>query len=103
MRFANVGTLGAQPGQRDELIAILTRLNPELRNAGCLRYEVGINADEPDNVFIAEIWESAQAHQNSLQLPSVKAAIAEARPLLSGKMSGHQFTVVGSPLESATG
>ena len=103
MRFANVGTLGAQPGHRDELVAILTRLNPELQDAGCLLYEVGINAEEPDTVFVTEIWESAEAHKSSLQLPSVKAAISEARPLLSGQMSGHQFTVVGSPLESSTG
>ncbi|NWN89141.1 MAG: antibiotic biosynthesis monooxygenase [Micrococcaceae bacterium] len=98
MTFANVGTLGAQPGKRDEIVAILTQLNPELMNAGCLLYEVGTNDDAPDTVFIMELWESAEAHQESLQLTSVKDAIAEARPLLSGEMGGHQFTVAGSPL-----
>lgn len=100
MTFANVGTLGTQPGKRDELVAILTRLNPDLRDAGCLLYEVGINPDEPDTVFVAEIWESAEAHQGSLQLESVRAAIAEAMPLLTGQMGGNQFTVVGSPLRA---
>ncbi|MGK0714578.1 putative quinol monooxygenase [Leucobacter sp. W1153] len=98
MTFANVGTLGTLPGKRDEVVAILTRLNLDLSDAGCLLYEVGVTSDEPDTVFVAEIWESAEAHQGSLQLESVRAAITEAMPLLSGQMGGNQFTVVGSPL-----
>lgn len=98
MTFANVGTLGAEPGQRDALAAILARPNPDLAAAGCVLYEVGVDDERPDTVFVAELWESAQAHRASLELPSVRAAIAEAMPLLSGEMGGHRFTVVGSPL-----
>lgn len=98
MTFANVGTLGTQPGKRDEVVAFLTRPSADLANAGCLLYEVGINDDEPDTVFVVELWESADAHQRSLQLESVRAAIAEAMPLLSGEMGGHGFQVAGSPL-----
>jgi|SRR5690625_113422 len=100
MTFANTGELGTQPGQRDAVIAILTRLNPELMQAGCLLYEVGANHDEPDTVFVIELWESADAHQKALELKSVQTAIAEAMPLLSGHMGGNQFTVQGSPLRN---
>ncbi|MBX3094257.1 MAG: antibiotic biosynthesis monooxygenase [Cryobacterium sp.] len=98
MTFANVGTLGVKPGARDQVVAILTRASTELADAGCLLYEVGINDDSPDTVFVVELWESAEAHQASLQLESVRAAIAEAMPLLSGEMGGWRFDVVGSPL-----
>ncbi|MFA5607555.1 MAG: putative quinol monooxygenase [Leucobacter sp.] len=98
MTFANVGTLGVQPGRRDEVVAILTRLNPDLASAGCLLYEVGTSVDEPDTVFVAELWETADAHQASLQLERVRAAIAEAMPMLTGEMGGFRFNVVGSPL-----
>jgi quinol monooxygenase YgiN len=98
MTFANVGTLGAQPGQREQLVKILVRHSPDLAEAGCLLYEVGINDEHPDTVFVTELWTSAEAHQQSLQLDSVRASIEEAMPLLSGEMGGHQFTVVGSPL-----
>ncbi|PZU37593.1 MAG: antibiotic biosynthesis monooxygenase [Microbacterium sp.] len=98
MTFANVGTLGVRPGRRDDVVAILTRPNPQLNEAGCLLYEVGISDDEPDTVFVAELWTSAEAHRASLQLDSVRAAIEEAMPLLSGHIGGHQFTVTGSPL-----
>lgn len=98
MTFANVGTLGAKPGQRDALAAILARPNPDLAAAGCLLYEVGVHDDQPDTVFVAELWESAEAHRASLALPSVRAAITKAMPLLSGEMGSDEFTVTGSPL-----
>lgn len=98
MTFANVGLLGTKPGQRDALVAILPRPKPGMKEAGCLLYEVGINDDLPDTVFVSELWESAEAHQASLELASTRAAIAEAMPLLSGEMGGHRFAVVGSPL-----
>lgn len=100
MTFANVGTVGALPGQRDALVEILTRRSSELEQAGCLLYEVGVSEDSPDTVFVAELWTSAEAHQASLSLESVRAAIQEARPLLSGEMGGLRFDVVGSPLRA---
>ncbi|WP_269937344.1 putative quinol monooxygenase [Arthrobacter sp. HY1533] len=98
MTFANVGTLGTVPGRRDELVAALIQRNELLRTAGCLAYEVGTNPEEPNTVFVVELWESAQAHQSSLALPQVQAAIAAARPLLSGSFGGFRFDVAGSPL-----
>lgn len=98
MTFVNAGSLGAVAGKRDELVSHLIRRNDDLRGAGCLLYDVGINDEDPDNVFVVELWESSAAHQSSLALPGVKAAIAAARPLLSGAFGGFRFDVVGSPL-----
>ncbi len=103
MTFANAGTLGAVPGKRDELVALLTRRNHALSRAGCLAYEVGVNDDAPDTVYVVELWESAAAHRASLELPDVRAAIAAARPLLSGEFGGFRFDVVGSPLRDDGG
>ncbi|SMH48662.1 Quinol monooxygenase YgiN [Rathayibacter oskolensis] len=98
MTFANVGTLGALPGRRDELVALLTSRNDALERIGCLAYEVGVADDAPDTVFVVELWTSADAHRASLELAEVQAAIASARPLLSGEFGGFRFDVVGSPL-----
>ena len=59
---------GALPGKRDELVDHLS------------------------------LWEGAEAHRASLALREVQAAIAAARPLLSGEFGGFRFDVVGSPL-----
>ncbi|WP_194420578.1 putative quinol monooxygenase [Microbacterium abyssi] len=98
MTYVNAGTLGAVPGKRDELVSLLTQRNERLRDLGCTLYEVGIDDDEPNVVFVVELWESAGAHQDSLSQPDVMAAIAEARPLLNGQFGGFRFTVAGSPL-----
>jgi quinol monooxygenase YgiN len=86
------------PGRRDELVALLTARSSVLEEAGCLLYEVGVNNNEADVVFVVELWTSAEAHKASLALPEVRASIDTARPLLSGVFGGFQFDVVGSPL-----
>ena len=98
MTFANAGTLGAAPGKRDELVAQLTKRSDLLRDHGCRLYEVGVSEDDPDTVFVIELWESRAAHTASLDLPEVRASIDSARPLLSGTFGGFRFDVVGSPL-----
>jgi quinol monooxygenase YgiN len=98
MTFANVGSLETKSGQRDAVVAILLRPMAGLKEAGCLLYEVGVNEESPDTVFVSELWDSPEAHRASLQLDSVRSAIAEAMPLLTGTMGGSQFTVLGSPL-----
>lgn len=98
MTFANVGTLGVVAGKRDELVRLLTRRSDALRDVGCLAYEVGVDDEQPDTVFVVELWRDQAAHQASLSLPEVQESIAAARPLLSGDFGGFRFTVVGSPL-----
>ncbi|MFG6403739.1 putative quinol monooxygenase [Microbacterium sp. P04] len=98
MTWVNAGSLGAEPGRRDELVEHLVRRNPALADVGCLMYEVGVNDEEPDTVFVVEVWTDAAAHRASLQQPEVQAAIAAARPLLSGEFGGFRFEAVGSPL-----
>lgn len=99
MVYVNAGTLGTLPGKRDDVVALLTRRNDLLAQLGCHAYDVGVAADAPDTVFVVEQWDSAHAHRASLEHPEVRAAIAAARPLLSGEFGGFQFDIVGTPLE----
>ena len=98
MTFANVATLDAVPGGRDDLVRLLTRRSDVVAGLGCLLYEVGVDDERPDTVFVVELWTSADAHRTSLADPTVRAGIEEARPLLSGTFGGFRFDVVGSPL-----
>jgi quinol monooxygenase YgiN len=98
MTWGNMGTVKALPGRREELIALLVRSKPELRDAGCLVYEVGRNDADPDRVYVLEVWTSAAAHRASLGLGSVRDALQEAMPLLDGEMVSFTFEIAGSPL-----
>lgn len=89
-RFGLIGSFSAVPGKRDELIAIL--LGGSAAMPGCLSYIVAKAIDDPDRIWITEIWESREMHQNSLALPSVQQAIREGRPLIAG--FGERFETV---------
>lgn len=79
--FGMIGKIKAQPGKRAELIAILgggTGAMP-----GCLAYLIAEDARDADAIWITEIWDKAESHAASLQLPAVRAAIARGRPLIA--------------------
>ena len=62
---------------------------------GCLSYVVAKDPDDPDSLWVTEVWESAEAHAASLQLPDVQAAIGRGRPLIAGFESRFETTPVG--------
>ncbi|MCI0390732.1 MAG: antibiotic biosynthesis monooxygenase [Acidobacteria bacterium] len=83
------------PGKRDAVVAILLRDVEELKAVGCDLYIVNLAPNNPDVVWVSEVWTSREAHRASLQLPSVKQAITEARPMLTGEFEQIEVDVVG--------
>jgi quinol monooxygenase YgiN len=76
------GRLGAKPGERDELLAILTTGAQGEPMPGCRLYLVAIDPTDPNGVWVTEVWESEDAHTASLHLDRVKEQISRAIPLL---------------------
>ncbi|HEU4881477.1 MAG TPA: putative quinol monooxygenase [Longimicrobium sp.] len=95
MRFGMYARLVAKPGQRDALTAILLRGVDGLRAHGCHLYLVNHPSDNPDAVWVTEVWESRESHGASLRLPETRQAIAEAMPLLTGEFQSIELDVVG--------
>jgi quinol monooxygenase YgiN len=95
MRYGLTGKLTTRPGQRDAVVAILLRDVQDLKAVGCDLYMVSTSQDRPDAVWVTEVWASKEAHDTSLQLPTVKQAIAEAMPLLTGEFEHVELSVVG--------
>lgn len=89
------GRIDATEGNGDELAAALLAEVELLRDHGCLLYLVSRGADAPDAVYVYEVWTDAAAHQASLELPSVQAAIAKARPIIAGMSERVEFTPQG--------
>ncbi|GGL09168.1 putative quinol monooxygenase [Mangrovihabitans endophyticus] len=95
MAFGYAASMRAQPGKRDDVIKILLSGLDGLRQAGCSVYAVSVEDEDPDMIRIYEVWESAEHHTASLQLPETKAAIATAMPMLTGEFTARHGTVVG--------
>lgn len=88
-----IGKMTAVPGEREALAAILLAGTGGM--PGCLSYVVAADPADADALWITEVWESREAHQASLQLPAVQAAIAEGRPLIAGFSDRHETTPLG--------
>jgi quinol monooxygenase YgiN len=91
-QFGLIGQIIAQPGQRAALAAILTE--GTYRMPGNYLYLVGEDAENPDALWIVELWVDKAAHAASLQLPAVQAAIAKGRALIAGFGSRAEFKPV---------
>lgn len=95
MRYGYFGTMRVKPGHRDEVVATLVSGQEGLKAAGCDLYAVGTSDSDKDLVWVNEIWVSKEAHDGSLQLPEVKAAIAKTMPLLTGEFTSQEIDIVG--------
>lgn len=80
--YGLIGKMRAHPGKRDALVEILLKSTGAM--PGCLSYIAARDPADADAIWITEVWDSEASHKASLSLPSVQAAIAEARPLIAG-------------------
>ncbi len=90
------GKMRAQPGQREALLAHLLRAASQLDDlAGCYLYVISSDPDDPDGIWVNEVWRSQADHQASLQHAAIQALIAEARPLIAEMPVRIETTPVG--------
>ncbi len=95
MSYGLFGGFTAVPGRRDELVGHLLQAAALLgRDPGCLHYVVS-TSDDPDAVWVSEVWTDRAAHDASLDPPDVKALIGQARPLIAGMAEQRHLTVHG--------
>ncbi|AKH41321.1 quinol monooxygenase YgiN [Altererythrobacter atlanticus] len=91
--FGLVGQMRAVPGKRQELIALLQAGTGDM--PGNLLYLVAEDLDDPDAIWVTEVWKTRTDHENSLKLPAVQDAIAAARPILAGFGTRAEMRPVG--------
>ncbi len=80
--YGLIGRMLAVPGQRDALAQLMTEGMGTM--PGCRVYVVALDAANADAIWISEVWDNAEAHKASLELPAVQALIGQARPLIAG-------------------
>jgi len=91
------GKLVAKEGNRKQLSEILLEAANLMKSAeGCHLYTVSINKDNTNEVWVTEIWDSKDHHDNSLNIAGVKELIGKAMPLLDGNpQTGQRLEVLG--------
>jgi quinol monooxygenase YgiN len=90
------GKVLAQPGQRDALVDVLLEAAELLDDMPqCELYIVNTAADEPDAIWVTELWAGEEAHARSLERDDVRALIHRGRPLIAGMGEQVRLTPVG--------
>ena len=89
------GKFSAQHGKRDDLVGYLLQAAKLLeRNPDCIHYIVS-TSDEPEAVWVSEVWTDEAAHDASLEPADIQALIQEARPLIANMSDRTKLTVHG--------
>jgi quinol monooxygenase YgiN len=79
------GSLKATKNNGDKLASILLEAaNTVSKLEECKLYIISKDKTNSDVIWITEIWQNKEAHDNSLMLDSVRALIGKAMPLLDG-------------------
>jgi quinol monooxygenase YgiN len=88
----------AQPGQGGALAATLLRVAEGLRGApGCELYVINASADEPDTVWVTEVWADEDASDRALSSDLDEVGIGEVLDLLAGPPELVDLTPLGGP------
>ncbi len=93
--YGLIGKMFAAEGKRDELIEILLAGTDEM--PGCLSYVIAKDPSDKNAIWITEVWESKESHAASLKIPTVQAAIAKGRPMITGFGERFETEPIGGP------
>lgn len=96
-KYLLFGKLTAKAGHRDALADILIQAS-QLVSAvkGCRLYVIGKDENDPNTVYVTEIWDSKDDHDNSLKIEGVRELIMQAMPILDGQPTkGQELSIIG--------
>ncbi|HKE98697.1 MAG TPA: putative quinol monooxygenase [Actinomycetes bacterium] len=85
MAHVLINRLTTKPGKRRQVVDILLesgRLFDD--NPACRLYLVGESTDDPDLVWVLDLWTSQEAHAEALKAPELQPFVKQALPLLEG-------------------
>jgi quinol monooxygenase YgiN len=88
--------LTAKPGQRRRVVEILLESGKLFDdNPACLLYLVGESTDDPDLIWVVDLWTSQDAHDEALKAPELQPFVGQAIPLLEGMPEQIEVRPVG--------
>ena len=104
MNFGQGGRIGryvrmsALPGKGSVLAGKLLTVAESMRGApGCELYVVNLSADEPDTVWVTEVWADEAASDRALSGDLGEAGIGDVIGLLAGPPELVDLTPLGGP------
>lgn len=98
-KFGMVGKFLCDVKDRDNLVDILgDAANLMAAQEACTLYVISKDADDETAVWVMELWDSKEAHDQSLTLPGVRSLIEKAMPMITGTDGASLLPVSGKGL-----
>ena len=95
MKYQLFGKFTAHDNKRDELVDILIQASELLKkNSDCIHYTIS-TSDNPNDVWVSEIWTNKAAHDESLNPEDIKALIKTAMPLIASMSDQTELSALG--------
>lgn len=91
--YGLISKIETTPDGRDALAALLLHSAREM--PGCLSYILAEDPEDPNALWVTEVWDHEESHAASLTLPSVQEAIAKGRSLIQGFGERHVTIPLG--------
>jgi len=96
MSYALLNKLTAKPGQRQRVVEILLESGKLFDdNPGCLLYLVSESTEDPNVVWVMDLWTSREEHAEALKAPELRPYVENATPLLEGMPEQIEVRPVG--------
>jgi quinol monooxygenase YgiN len=97
MTYALLNKLTAKPGQRARVVEILLESGALLfdDNPACFVYMVSESADDPNVIWVTDLWTSHEEHAEALKAPELRPYVEQAMPLLEGMPEQMEIRPVG--------
>jgi quinol monooxygenase YgiN len=94
--YALINKLTAKPGRREEAIGNLIESGkPFQDNPACILYLVYEDAQDPNVIWVEDVWTSQEEHAIALKGPELQPFIAKTVPLLEGMPEQTEVVPVG--------
>lgn len=97
MKYLLHGRLIAKENKTDELAGILLEASRMMATAkGCNLYVVGRDGHDANAIWVTEIWDTKEDHDNSLNVEGVRDLISKAIPILEdAPQKGQELQLLG--------
>ncbi|GLW72136.1 hypothetical protein Kpho02_44350 [Kitasatospora phosalacinea] len=86
--FSVYGRMTALPGRREELIALLHEGFRASSDGGLLTYTINTAPEDPDTVWLTQLWTDKEAHDATTRSEAVAAVTRRLPPLLAARPEG---------------
>lgn len=96
MTYALLNKLTAKPGQRQQVVDILLESGQLFDdNADCYLYLVSESAEDPNAIWVVDLWTTEEAHEDALTVPELRPFVEKSLPLLEGMPEQIEVRPVG--------